>query len=61
MMKRLGRQWSQLHRLVYVAGILVIIHFLWLVKSDYTEPLMYGTVLVLLLALRLKSIRKLIK
>ena len=61
MMKRLGKQWSRLHRLVYVAGILAVIHFLWLVKSDYTEPLMYGTALLILLGFRLKAIRRLIK
>ena len=52
MMKRLGKQWSQLHRLVYVAAVLAVIHFLWLVKSDYTEPLIYGALLAILLLLR---------
>ncbi|MBO9496330.1 sulfoxide reductase heme-binding subunit YedZ [Thalassotalea sp. G20_0] len=52
MMKRLGRQWSQLHRLVYVAAVLAVIHFLWLVKSDYTEPVIYGALLAILLLLR---------
>ncbi|MBO9483558.1 protein-methionine-sulfoxide reductase heme-binding subunit MsrQ [Salinisphaera sp. G21_0] len=52
MMKRLGRQWSQLHRLVYVAAVLAVIHFLWLVKSDYTEPVIYGALLATLLLLR---------
>ncbi|MGI2029663.1 sulfite oxidase heme-binding subunit YedZ [Endozoicomonas acroporae] len=52
MMKRLGKQWSQLHRLVYVAAVLAVIHFLWLVKSDYTEPLIYGALLAVLLLLR---------
>ncbi|USE36266.1 sulfite oxidase heme-binding subunit YedZ [Endozoicomonas sp. SCSIO W0465] len=52
MMRRLGKQWSQLHRLVYVAAVLAVIHFLWLVKSDYTEPLIYGAVLTTLLLLR---------
>lgn len=52
MMKRLGKQWSQLHRLVYVAAVLAVIHFLWLVKSDYTEPLIYGALLAILLLMR---------
>ena len=34
----LGRRWQTLHRLVYVAGILAVIHFWWLVKADITEP-----------------------
>lgn len=51
-MRRLGRNWKRLHRLVYPAALLVIIHFLWLVKADYRRPLMYGAVLAVLLALR---------
>lgn len=53
MMRRLGRRWQQLHRLVYVIALLGVIHYLWLVKKDMTEPLIYGGVLVLLLAMRL--------
>jgi sulfoxide reductase heme-binding subunit YedZ len=55
--RRLGRWWRRLHRLAYLAGILAIIHFLWLVK-DIREPLRYGIVLVALLALRLPAIRR---
>ncbi len=54
MMRRLGRRWQQLHRLVYVIALLGVIHYLWLVKKDMTEPLIYGGVLLLLLALRLQ-------
>lgn len=57
-MKRLGKSWKRLHRLVYLAGLLVIIHFVWLVKSDIREPLMYGAVLGLLLLARLPGVRK---
>lgn len=57
-MKQLRKNWKRLHRFVYLAGILVIIHFVWLVKSDYREPLIYGTVLLLLLALRLPPVRR---
>jgi len=53
MMRRLGRRWVSLHRLVYLAAILGVIHFLWLVKSDLSEPLLYAAVLMLLLGLRL--------
>ena len=59
MMRRLGKQWSQLHRLVYIAAVLAVIHFLWLVKSDYTEPLIYGAVLTLLFILRLLNVKRL--
>ncbi len=50
--RRLGaRRWNRLHRLVYLAATLVILHFLWLVKRDVTEPVRYGVILgVLLLA-----------
>lgn len=57
-MRTLRKNWKRLHRLVYLAGILVIIHFVWLVKSDIREPLMYGALLVLLLVLRIPSVRK---
>lgn len=52
-MRRLGRRWSQLHRLVYAVGVLAVLHYLWLVKSDLREPLMYAGILALLLGLRL--------
>jgi methionine sulfoxide reductase heme-binding subunit len=53
MMRRLGRRWQQLHRLVYPIALLGVVHYLWLVKKDLTEPLIYGAVLLVLLALRL--------
>jgi sulfoxide reductase heme-binding subunit YedZ len=52
-MRRLGRRWGQLHRLVYAVGVLAVLHFLWLVKSDLREPLVYAGILALLLGLRL--------
>jgi sulfoxide reductase heme-binding subunit YedZ len=53
MIRRLGRRWNTLHRLAYLAGILGVIHFLWLVKADLLEPLLYAAVLGLLLGTRL--------
>ncbi len=53
MVRRLGRRWVSLHRLVYPAAVLGVIHFLWLVKSDLREPLLYAAVLAVLLGLRL--------
>ncbi len=52
MMRRLGRRWKSLHRLVYLIGILGVIHFAWLVKADYREPIIYGLILCLLLSMR---------
>ncbi|MDP1929674.1 MAG: protein-methionine-sulfoxide reductase heme-binding subunit MsrQ [Thiobacillus sp.] len=53
MMRRLGRRWQLLHRLVYPVALLAVVHYLWLVKKDLTTPLIYGAVVVFLLALRL--------
>ncbi|MEQ1661960.1 MAG: protein-methionine-sulfoxide reductase heme-binding subunit MsrQ [Thiobacillus sp.] len=53
MMRRLGRRWKALHRLVYAIAVLGVIHYVWLVKQDMTQPLIYGAVLAVLLAARL--------
>ncbi len=53
MIRRLGRRWQQLHRLVYLAAIGGVIHFYWLVKADIRRPAQYGAVLALLLGYRL--------
>ncbi len=53
MQKRLGRSWIKLHRLVYVAGLTALVHYFWLVKKDYTEPLLYAGVIGVLLAIRI--------
>ena len=55
MIRRLGKRWQQLHRLVYVAAIAGVIHFYWLVKADIRRPLQYATVLTLLLGYRLAA------
>jgi sulfoxide reductase heme-binding subunit YedZ len=46
------KRWKALHRLVYLAGVLAVVHFLWRVKLDIREPLVYGLVLVALFAVR---------
>ena len=53
MMRRLGRHWQQLHRLIYVAAGLGVLHYVWLVKRDLTQPLIYGGLLGVLLFFRL--------
>lgn len=50
--RRLGRRWVQLHRLVYLIGILGVLHFLWLTRSNLAEPLAYALVLAILLGER---------
>ncbi len=57
-MKRLGKTWTRLHRGVYVAALLVIVHFVWSVKLDVREPLTYGAIVVALLILRLPLLRR---
>ena len=53
MVRRLGaRRWQRLHRLVYFIGVGGVVHYLWLVKSDISEPLIYGAVLAVLLGYR---------
>lgn len=52
-MRRLGRNWGRLHRLVYVIGALAVLHFWWLVKSDVREPALYAGILTALLGWRL--------
>lgn len=51
--------WKRLHRLAYVAAALGVIHFVWRVKKDHTEPFIYGAVLALLLGIRaVEALRK---
>jgi len=53
MMRRLGRRWQSLHRLIYVIAALAVWHFYWQVKRDVREPLLYLGILALLLGYRL--------
>lgn len=53
MMRRLGRRWQPLHRLVYPITILGVWHFYWQVKLDTLEPLIYAAILAALLGFRL--------
>lgn len=55
--KRLGKHWRRLHRLAYLAGIVVIVHFVWLSK-DPRESLWYGAVVTVLLVVRVPGVRK---
>jgi len=52
MMRRLGKRWISLHRLVYVIAILGVWHFYWQVKRDVREPLLYAGILAVLLLYR---------
>ena len=53
MIRLLRERWKQLHNLVYLIAILGVIHFLWLVKKDIREPMLFAAILTLLLAIRI--------
>lgn len=53
MVRRLGRNWQRLHRLVYAITILGVVHFWWLVKRDLTEPAIFAVIVAGLLGLRI--------
>jgi methionine sulfoxide reductase heme-binding subunit len=57
MMRRLGRRWQKLHRLIYPIAILGVWHFWWQVKRDIREPLAYAAILAALLGYRLVRAR----
>jgi sulfoxide reductase heme-binding subunit YedZ len=57
-MKRMGKTWAKLHKFVYLAGILVIVHYVWLVKTDIRQPILFGTILLLLLLARIPYVRR---
>ncbi|MCC7352153.1 MAG: sulfoxide reductase heme-binding subunit YedZ [Anaerolineae bacterium] len=59
--RRLKKRWTRLHQLAYLAGILAVIHFVWLVKSDVREPLLYGAAVLALLVIRVPAVRGVIK
>ena len=52
MIRRLGPRWNQLHQLVYVIAVCAVFHYLWLVKADNLQPLIYAGILLALLAVR---------
>jgi sulfoxide reductase heme-binding subunit YedZ len=59
-MLRLGKRWKALHKLVYPILLLGVLHYLWLVKADYLEPLIYLAIAVVLLALRVWKPKRLV-
>ncbi len=52
MQRRLKKKWLMLHKLVYVIPMLVIVHFLWSLKADFSEPLIYTFMFLALMLLR---------
>ncbi len=58
MVRRMGVNWKRLHRLIYVAAILAIVHQLWIQRTDVIEPVIYGSILALLLGFRVVQRRR---
>lgn len=58
MMRRLKRRWGQLHRGVYLASSLGVLHFWWLVKRDWSQPLIFALVMGLLLLWRVPKLQR---
>ena len=50
--RRLGRKWTQLHRLAYIAALTAVIHFWWVVKADFRQPRLWALALSVLLGFR---------
>lgn len=57
MMRRLGKRWKTLHRLIYIISLLAVWHYYWQVKADTTEPLIYLAVVLVLLGWRVWKAR----
>jgi len=53
MIRRLGKRWTAIHRLIYVSAMAGVIHYYWLVKADHRLPLTYAAILAVLLAYRI--------
>ena len=51
--RRLGKRWVTLHRLIYATAILGVIHYIWLVKKDVRVPIIYAVILSMLLLYRI--------
>ena len=60
MLRKLGRRWFVLHRLIYLIAIMALLHFWWMRagKNNFAEPLVIGAVIAVLLALRLIWLRR---
>lgn len=56
--RRLGSKWQALHNWVYLAGLLIALHFIWSVKSDLIEPIIYWAILIVLLATRKNKFKR---
>lgn len=56
-MKKLGKRWKTLHKGAYLAAILAVVHYFWLVKNAYAQPILFATILAILFAIRWQPIK----
>jgi len=56
--RKLGRQWSRLHQLIYIVSALVLLHIIWQARSDLFEPLIYVAIFFLLMLFRLPLVKR---
>jgi sulfoxide reductase heme-binding subunit YedZ len=56
--RRMGKTWQKTHNWVYVASLLVALHYIWSVKSEIIQPIIYGLVLIILLSTRKAKLLK---
>jgi sulfoxide reductase heme-binding subunit YedZ len=57
-MKKLGKNWKLLHKLMYVIGVLAVLHYIWLSKTPFPQPALFAALVGGLLLLRLPAIRQ---
>jgi len=60
-MKKLGGNWKKLHKTIYLIVLLVLLHFIWLVKADLAEPLFYLLLTLLLLLMRVPRVKQVVQ
>lgn len=56
--RRMGKRWKKLHKLVYLIGVLAVIHYIWLVKNAYTQPLIFAGIIAFLLLVRVTPVKQ---
>jgi sulfoxide reductase heme-binding subunit YedZ len=56
--RRLGKRWKILHRIVYLVAVLVLVHYIWLVKNAYAQPLLFTGIIAFLLFVRLPAVKQ---
>jgi sulfoxide reductase heme-binding subunit YedZ len=56
--RRLGKRWTKLHRLIYATAALGVLHYYWKVKADTRQPLIFAAILIVLMLLRTNAVRQ---